>query len=470
MKNFALIFFLLLFFQYTSAQECNCASNFRFMVEKVTKNYVGYADKITANNKVQFKAFTDSLFLVAKSADKYECASICQEWISFFKDKHMIVGMDPTGFSEDSIRNFYITDKKVKWTESSFKSYLDHNKGKLDDVEGIWYNSSKTYKVGIILNSKNQHKTYIGFILKADSVYWMPQQIKFEITKQAGGYKTSFFRLKDHSYTYPRLTKTLDTLNFESYGKWYKNPPKVISKQVINPKPEFTILDNQTAMFSLPSFGSLDYIKNMDTLIKNNEAILKTTKHLIIDLRNNSGGSVLVYEKLIPYIYTNPILTEGASVLATEDNIKEGYSKEYTQLSDSMQHHLKEKLIKLNAHKGELYNLYPVDTIKLDTPLSNPEQVSFIINRNTGSAAELFLLEAKQSKKVKLYGENTAGAVDYTEFIRSEMPCDFYVLYYPVCKSSRLPGYPLDNIGIKPDVEIPNSTGDWINFVKKDKL
>jgi C-terminal processing protease CtpA/Prc len=99
----------------------------------------------------------------------------------------------------------------------------------------------------------------------------------------------------------------------------------------------------------------------------------------------------------------------------------------------------------------------------------NPERVSFLVNKGTGSAAEMFLLEAKQSKKVKLYGTNSSGAVDYTEYVKILMPCKFYTLYYPACKSLRLPDYPLDNIGIKPDVEIPADTADWIDYVKKYK-
>jgi Peptidase family S41 len=471
MKKYIII--LLLFFaQGVKAQDCTCATNFKYMVEKVKKNYVGYNDKVTVVNEKKFDLFTDSLLLVAKKSDQYECSSILREWLGFFKDKHMIAGIDATGFPEDSIRKFYENDKKVSWTEADLSHYLSVNKDKVDDIEGIWLSDTGTYRIGIVRSNDKKEHSFVGFIIKADSIYWMPGQIKFEIVKTEKGYQTKNFRSKDHSYMHPGLLKNGDTLSFGTYGRWYKNQKNksgqtTATKKNTDPAPRFTVLDDKTSMFSLASFASLDYIKIMDTLIKKNETILKNTKHLIIDLRNNAGGSVLVYEKLMPYLYTNPILKEGGMVLATDDNITYGYSNKHTELSDSLQQYFKERLAKLKAHKGELYPIYPVDTIKYPATLKYPERVSFLINRNTGSAAELFLLEARQSTKVKLYGENSAGAIDYTEFIKMKMPCDFFVLYYPACKSLRLPLYPLDNIGIKPDIEIPAATTDWIDYVSK---
>jgi hypothetical protein len=466
-----IIFYLLLSFTLSNlyAQNCNCGDNFRYLKDRITKNYVGYADKVTSANSQQFKKFTDSLQQVANQANSYKCLTLCREWLDFFKDKHISFGMDFDKLNPDSVRNFFSKEEKTSWTENAFKSYLGQNKGNLDSIEGIW--SVGIYEVGIVKDTKPNQ--FMGFILKADSVRWMPQQVKFRLAKKDNQYKTLFFAGGDHSEQHPILSKNGDVLNFGFFGKWLKAPKPV---QVASPKkeidlsPKFRVLDNETALFEMPSFGKLDYVAPTAALIKKNESILKKTKHLIIDLRDNSGGSVLVYEKLMPYLYTNPILKEGGYVLATADNIKDsGYAKEYPGTSDSIKNVFKKYLTELKAHEGELYKLYPIDTIKFNTVYKNPERVSLLVNGGTGSAAELFLLEAKQSKKVKLYGQNSAGAIDYTEFIKIEMPCKYYTLFYPTCKSLRLPDYPLDNIGIKPDIAIPAHTTDWVDFVTKYK-
>ncbi|MCZ4224444.1 S41 family peptidase [Pedobacter rhodius] len=471
LKNYLFALILFTFIIKAKADDCSCAVNFNFMVEKVKKNYVGFYDKVTPANRKKFELFTDSLSSVAKVSDRYRCSFVMREWLAFFKDKHMTAGIDATGFPADSIRKFYVDDKKVSWGETDFNNYLSSNKGKTDSIEGIWGNTAGGYRVGIIRDAKNKN-SFLAFTITADNIYWMPQQVKFEVQKKKAAYQTKYFRSKDHSYVYPTLYKNGDTLDFGTYGKWVKNPAEVpaqaINKKTPDLSPKFKVVDEKTALISLPSFASLEYVKVMDTLLKQNEQVLKTTKHLIIDLRNNAGGSVLVYEKLIPYIYTGPILKEGGTVLATKDNIKGGYSNLHPELSDSLQKYFIERLAKLKAHQDHLYTIYPVDTLKLPSVEKYPERISFLVNRNTGSAAELFLLEAKQSTKVKLFGENSGGAIDYTEFIRTKMPCPFFVLYYPACKSLRLPNYPLDNIGIAPDVKIPTGISDWIDYVQKN--
>ena len=466
-----LLFSLLLLLSLTGikAQNCNCADNFKYLTQRISKNYVGYTDKVTPLNSKQFAKFTDSLQQIANGSNAYQCLTLCRAWLDFFKDKHITFGMAFDKLNPDSVRIFFANEEKTNWTDRSFKSYLIKNKAKLDSIEGIW--STGIYEVGIVKDIKPNQ--FMAFVLKADSVRWMPQQVKFRLSKQGGQYQTIYFSGGDHSEQHPTLIKDADTLDFGFFKKWVK-APKPLNTTIKNEKeidlsPKFRVLDDETALFEMPSFGKLGYVAPTTALIKKNESILKNTKHLIIDLRNNSGGTVLVYEKLMPYLYTNPILKEGGYVLATADNIRDGYSKEYPEASDSIRNVFKKDLEKLKAHEGELYKLYPIDTIKFNTVYKNPERISFLVNRNTGSAAELFLLEAKQSKKVKIYGENSSGSIDYVEVITIKMPCSFYTLYYPACKSLRLPDYPLDNIGIKPDVAIPSNVTDWIDFVKKYK-
>ncbi|MFC3560536.1 S41 family peptidase [Pedobacter jamesrossensis] len=471
LKNYLCALILFTLALKAKADDCSCAINFDFMVKKVKKNYVGFYDKVTPANMKKFDRFTDSLSLVAKVSDKYQCSSLMREWLGFFRDKHMTAGIDATGFSADSIRKFYAADRKVSWSETDFSVYLVSNKKRIDSIEGIWGNTAGGYRVGIIRDDKNRN-SFLAFTITADNIYWMPHQIKFEIQKNLGKYQTKHFRTKDHSYAYPMLYKNRDTLDFGIYGKWVKNPDDLPAKstniKTADLSPKFKVLDKEGALLSLPSFASLEFIKVMDTLLKQNEQVLKKTKHLIIDLRNNAGGSVLVYEKLIPYIYTSPIHKEGGMVLATKDNIEGGYSNLHPELSDSLQKYFRERLERLKDHQDRLYTIYPVDTLKLPSVEKYPERISVMVNRNTGSAAELFLLEAKQSTKVRLYGENSGGAIDYTEFIKAKMPCSFFVLYYPACKSLRLPEYPLDNIGIAPDVKVPAGISDWIDYVRKN--
>lgn len=471
LKNLLLIILLIINFS-ANAQNCNCGENFKFMVEKIQKNYVGYNDKIKPSNRGKFSFFTDSLQKVANNAGDYQCLPIFREWISYFNDKHLSIIYNDSHFNKDQIRKYYSNEEKTDWSKASLSGYLASNS--TDQIEGIWNSYTGTYQIGIV-KDKNDTKKFIGFIIKADGVRWVEQQIKLKITKKDNQYFLDYFKASDHSITQIPFNKLGDTLTMGEgmNAKWYKSSVNI--SQLSNKSadkdlpPSFKVLDNKTCLFEMPTYASLDYVTTVDSLIKENASILRKSDHLIIDLRNNFGGSILVYKKLIPYLYTNPILTEGGSVLATEDNIRDYYSDIPTNVSDSMKKIFTKNLNLLKNHVGEIYNLYPVDTIILAKKLSYPKTVSILINRNTSSAAELFLLEAKQSSKVKVFGTNSSGAIDYLEVVRTKMPCGFYTIGYSAAKSNRLPDNPLDNVGIKPDIEIPNNVVDWVKFIRNYK-
>ena len=78
----------------------------------------------------------------------------------------------------------------------------------------------------------------------------------------------------------------------------------------------------------------------------------------------------------------------------------------------------------------------------------------------------MFLLDAQQSKKVKLFGEHTMGAIDYLNFYPQATPSGKYKLYIATLRRDIPPGgSKLDGKGIEPDVPISDATPDWVDFV-----
>lgn len=229
----------------------------------------------------------------------------------------------------------------------------------------------------------------------------------------------------------------------------------------------FKIVNDSTCLISIPDC-SMENIAQVDSIVNNNRALLNRTPHLILDLRDNLGGTILVFQSLIPYIYTTPVRHTSISVKSTEDNLKYLYEMEVSDVSDSMVAVFKKDAANLRAHLGTIYELWPGDTIRRDTVLPYPKAVSILQNHWSVSAAELFILDARQSHKVKLYGENTLGAVDYTDAAAVPMPCPIFQVFYPTSRSNRVPGTRIDLIGIRPDVRIKEKD-DWIKVVCDDR-
>lgn len=460
------------------SQDCDCINSLKYTLNKIEKNYIGYKYKITPENKSSFIKITDSLLTAAKNTDLINCSSLIQKWLDFFKDEHVYIYVNYDSSSKKIIRDYYSKTPRVNMTKNKFLSYLSKNKEKVDSIEGIWQDEGKNYEIGII---KNQEKSSInriqftGFVIKADSIYWLPKQIKFIIEKNYSKYKIIAYYKGDHSLFKPEIKFKQGQINLDNgwsiFSKETFNQPSSNPNEVKEDKkqPRFEVLDSNTCLLSMPSF-SLTYKPIIDSLLVKNDSLIRARQHFIIDVRNNGGGSVLCFEKVIPYLYTNPIITKGSTVLATEDNIRDYYGKyDYPNISDSMKAVFKKEGDVLRQHIGELYPLWPSDTLILNTVYSYPKNISIIINENCASSTELFLLKAKQSSKVKLYGTHTMGAVDYSDAVTASLPCPLYKIRYSSSRSNRLPEQNIDNVGIYPDIEIKDIKSDWMEIVRKRK-
>ncbi|WP_199140302.1 S41 family peptidase [Pedobacter sp. ASV12] len=227
-------------------------------------------------------------------------------------------------------------------------------------------------------------------------------------------------------------------------------------------------LSSQTLLISLPSFDYAEK-KNVDSLMKKYEAELLATPNWIIDMRGNMGGSDFTYSPFLPYLYTNPIATWVSEYWATADNIAI-YEQELTNknLNKDAAGYMANIVSLMKKNIGKFVNPAGSDTalITLAKVYDYPKKVALLIDRNSASSAESFLLMAKQSKKATVYGENSYGMLDYANYQYFDIPCDAYNLTIPISRSKRLPKNPIDNIGIAPDVSIDNAEKNKIKMIQ----
>lgn len=87
-----------------------------------------------------------------------------------------------------------------------------------------------------------------------------------------------------------------------------------------------------------------------------------------------------------------------------------------------------------------------------------------MIDKRVGSAAENLVLRAKQSKKVKVMGTVTSGGLDYAAARMFNFGCPEYLLQLPTYRSLRLPDFPIDNIGLQPDIFMDRFVKNWIQY------
>ena len=225
-------------------------------------------------------------------------------------------------------------------------------------------------------------------------------------------------------------------------------------------------LSDKTLYFRIPSF---DYNNraSIDSIINRNRELIISTPNLIIDIRNGAGGSDASFMSLLPFIYTNPIRQDGILLKGSELNAQ-GFER-YAELTNNKNLNDLAKSLRNNIGKFvPVRDEEKASFIEFDNVFPYPQRIAIIINNRNVSADEQFLIYAKQSWKVKLFGNTTAGGIDISNLTHTFSPDDKFVLVYGMSKSKRVPYFTIDDIGIQPDFLIDNEIpeNEWVNYIQ----
>jgi Peptidase family S41 len=455
-------YFILLFINYyftTFSPERKFSNDFDFLSFTIKDTYAGYRDKVKGN---EFDALVKRL----KQSRSKDTFALLSQMTAFFKDNHVLV-------YDDSIRYRKIDTLQCKKDSQMLQQYLANKKPKAA-YEGYWLNDYD-YCVVALRKVKSNPVTYYGYVMETKTKA-IPGYCILKMTQQKDGtYYTDYImeNLRIRAFV-KTIFKNRNVFWVSSFGKW-KRLPKYESGVLTNLatfsfKPAFTMLDSNTMLLKMADFSAAN-ISRYDSIIKANKTAIDRSTTLIIDIRNNPGGYVNSYLPLLPYIYTGPIVHSGGYTLVSKNYIKQydDKIKKFEEIGDTAN-----ATIYINyrdsilAQQGQL--VYRAgDTLAQDLPvLSNPKNIAIIINHNCASSAELMLQNFRQSRKVKFFGENTGGAVDYLNVMSFRLPYSKYSLSVASVKralNEREPSY--DGKGIPPDVQISDDVIDWVAFVKK---
>jgi Peptidase family S41 len=465
---FLLVVILLGWCKCLEAQQCDCYKNFSFTVAGIEANYIGYKDKIKKYYPAGITAVTNRMLNRSKTVkDEFSCLLLIHSWLQLFKDGHVRITVNTDTATEADIRHLFFNAEKSTVTETDFYNYIKGKKQVSDSLSGIWEDQRKNYRIGIMPDPLRPN-SYTSLVLATKNPLWQKNLVKLRISKHSTQYRLDYIYANNHAKSGASFYFNSQAMYLGEYGTWRKNTS--VDEKTADfgrqdySAPSFTVIDNGNCLLTIPSCHSV-YVKKVDSIIAANYTVLASTPHLLIDLRGNTGGSVLIFEKLLPLLYTGPIISKGSSVLASENTIQYYSITDYPGLPDSMKTVFAKEARLLSEHKGQIFNLWPDDTLVFSTTLRYPEKVSILINGSCASSTELFLLNAVQSKKVTLFGQPTLGGVDYTDGVPLNLPCKWLQVNYSSSRTNRWPAVQIDNIGIKPDITIPYTVNNWLRFV-----
>jgi len=279
---------------------------------------------------------------------------------------------------------------------------------------------------------------------------------------------TNYFRDQHLKVQLNGAYKKANPVQTKEINAYFSQKKETVSEQ-LSGQTEIKQLDEQTLLLRLPSFEWSEK-KMIDSLLKSQQPLLKKMPYWIIDIRGNRGGTDHTFQSLVPYLYTQPYIGKSDEYWSSEDNIAM-LEKNLKGINPATPqgNFLKTIISLMKKNPGQFVNPLGKDTFSsaLDSAYTYPRKIGILINRESMSSAESFLLIAKQSKKVTLFGENSGGTLDYANTQYFDIPCDDYSLAIAISRSKRLPKNPIDNIGIPPDIKINPLEKDKVQLVQQ---
>ena len=231
--------------------------------------------------------------------------------------------------------------------------------------------------------------------------------------------------------------------------------------------PGLSFPDDSTALLRLPSF-ELEHAAAIDSLVAASRERLLATPYLVVDVRRNGGGWSGAYAGLLPLLQTGPIRVHGWDVWSSPRNAAEmRASLAYPAIPETLARQIREALPRMEAAPGEFVTLEEDHDLQLGAVHPFPRAVAVLVDRRCASGCEQFVLDARQSARVTVFGaEPTRGALEYAGVRTVRLPSG-RELSLPTTRSHWALAHPGETRGIAPDVRVPADESDLVAFARR---
>ncbi len=456
MKIISKLLLILIFFVLSTlssrAQDCTCAEAFEKAVQVYENDYALFNIKITEANREFYVANKEVFREKASRVSSIEdCLPVLEQWLQFFRDGHTYIRFTGNSALKETRRSIVI-DKNAFLKEIKKKKAYKEN-----DLLGIWKYGD--YEVGIMQKKESPDNEFIGVVLNSKNKLWKQGDVKFELSQVYGNdYEVVYYRDDNSRRKLKGKLQNPEHLEFIDFNNWVKTWPS--NTNIVTKTEEaylfndfhIRIIDGKIPYIRFPNF----YEKEpafVDSLLQAHHQELVNADFFIVDVRDNNGGNDAVYKPIFPYILSGPIQTPNYGLWLSEGNIDiflDGRKPE------DLDEESKAEYDYLSSLTGELFwpsgDEYASTSIP-DTLFAPHQKVAVLINEKTISSGETFVYRTRQSEKVILYGQNTAGIIDGFNVLTRSIDC--FDLYYPSSvRAKDVAENPIDPNGMAPDVYV----------------
>lgn len=448
--------------------------------QKLVADYAGFTLEIRGDRRTAYDAMLADLRTRATAADTLPdlCLGVLQRYIAWFDDPHLFLYQSARLDTAEAARRRAAV-VVLPFDSLAFLARMGRSERGRDPIEGVWYDGR--LRVAVLPDGDRRQGRFVAVVMTPDTAGWPVGAVRARLERITPGHYRMDLSLPN--FARRRLTGDLyrNDLLRTSPGTWGRAlPVAALTPGQLDPvdprRPTLRVHDG-TVIVAMPSHDP-SYRPVLDSLVAANLEPLHSAKALIIDLRGNEGGSAGSSDALIPYVITDgqaapPLLDQAAArMLSSPDQI--AYA--HRAFGPDTSPFVRGLIARMEAAPGALVPLYdpaaPPPDEGLPPAIVGPRRVGVVIDRGTVSAAEVILLYAKQSARVTVYGEPTAGALDYqsTSIVPLAPDEHRWALGYPtITRNDRLPEGGMRGHGIAPDVHLDLARlKDPIAWVERD--
>lgn len=451
--------------------DAECRTVFDEMAARIESDYPGYvqaiapsAERLTVYQQTKLRARRE-----AGRARQNECTFVLRRFIAQFDDPHVFLLERPEFTAEEAAAH------RARARRADFTRLLPAPAGA--PLAGQW--AAPEYDVLIARDGRADR--YVAVVVAAHVDAWSPGDIAARFIHRGDHFEAVLYRSEDRAPIRYQAVLQRD-------GDMLHMPPITWGRQGsgragFHPRspraPFYENLGENAAVLTIPSF-SPEHGEALSALISQHQEEVLARQLLIVDLRGNEGGSGGMGRVLAPFYHA----AEQRSVqgprpypmAVSSPRVTAYYSAIRDQLPEGEERGFFDDFIRrMEAAPGRLVPYFedPALAQRLFAPPTPqtvhpaPQHLAIIVDRHSVSAAEAFVLEARRSARVTVFGENTGGSIDYQNVLMGEIGAGAlrHMLGLPlVAGSDQLPERGFNASGVPVDVPLAGQA-DWIAAV-----
>jgi hypothetical protein len=439
-----------------------CSDDLAAARGKVEANYGGFRLEVVGRRKADFERAYAGFEARARHSDG-DCFGVLNAFAEWFDDPHLFIYQTVRLDSAESARRAAGV-RMAPVSEEAARAYFMSHASRLDPIEGIWQDGD--LRLAVVPDSALGRNHFVAVVLRPDTTTWRAGAVRATIARRAD--RTYDIDLSGrnyvlwhrHAHLHRGLLLRLDP------GMWGRAfPVPAADSGTLDPADPHrpTLVAREGAVVvSMPSHDPA-YKPVLDSLLAANADLIRRTDLLVVDLRGNEGGSSYTAAGLAPYIMSrdrrpSPLARRHAVMLSSPDQI--AYARVAFGPDTSV--FVRSLVARLAASPGQFV---PLDTASTgddddDIPVAEgPRRVGVLIDRGTVSAAEIAVEFALRSTRATVFGQPTAGALDYEQVnIVNLSPAErrWFLGYPTITRDLSLPKGGIRGKGLQPDVRV-----DW---------